>query len=103
MGGDYGYSLGHMVDGRYEPTHDDARPRFALMADVPNDGQPQLQSLNHGGRGQNVLFEDGHVAFLPSAKPNAAADDLFRNDSGQVAAGDHANDAVVSASGTRPF
>lgn len=103
MGGDYGYSLGHMVDGRYEPTRNESRPQFALMADAPNYGQPQLQSLNHGGRGQNVLFEDGRVLFLPWAKPNAEADDVFLNDTGQVAAGAHANDSVVSASGTRPF
>lgn len=103
MGGDYGYSLGHMVDGVYEPTRNQSRPQFALMADTPNYGQPQFQSLNHGGRGQNVLFEDGRVAFLPTAQPNAEADDVFLNDIGYVAAGTHQNDSVVSASGKRPF
>ncbi len=103
MGGSYGYSLGYVSDGRYWPTRNLARPMFAVMADAPNYGQPQFQSLNHGGRGQNVLFEDGHVAFLPTPKPNQEADDLFLNDTGQVAAGTHQNDSVVSASGATPF
>jgi anti-sigma-K factor RskA len=103
MGGNYGYSLGHMVQGRYEPTRNQSRPNFALMADAPDYSQPDFQSINHGGRGQNVLFEDGRIAFLPTAKPNAQADNVFLNDTGRVAAGTHENDSVVSASGATPF
>lgn len=103
MGGSYGYSLGYTVDGAYRPTRNLGRPMFALMADAPDYTQPGFQSLNHGGRGQNVLFEDGRVIFLPSPKPNQQADDVFLNDTGLVAAGVHQDDSVVSASGTAPF
>jgi hypothetical protein len=103
MGGSYGYSLGYTADGVYQPTRNLSRPMFALMADSPNYSLSSPQSLNHGGRGQNVLFEDGRVTFLPTPKPNGDADNVFLNDTGHVAAGTHQNDSVVSGSGTQPF
>lgn len=97
MGGSYGYCLGYIVGGRYQGTKDLNRSQFALMSDAPGN-LPGYQSLNHGGRGQNVLFEDGRVQFLTSSKPYEEADDFFANDLGLVAAGVHPNDSVIAAS-----
>jgi hypothetical protein len=103
MGGSYGYSLGHVKDGVYQHTKNLHRPNFAIMADSPSQTCPTHQSCNHGGKGQNVLFEDGHVKFLPTTRPLGLADDVFTNDDGQVAAGIHPDDSVIGSSPTAPI
>lgn len=101
MGGSYGYCLGYMRDGVYHATKDLNRSRFALMADAPSD-LAGYQSLNHSGRGQNVLFEDLRVQFLTSSRPYDA-DDFYANDYGLVAAGAHMNDSVIGSSSSAPI
>lgn len=101
MGGSYGYVLGYVEGDQYRTTKNLRRPFFAVMADAPGDS-PQHQSLNHGGRGQNVLFEDGRVVFYTTSRPNDALDDIFVNDAGMVAAGAHRNDSVIGASRAVP-
>jgi hypothetical protein len=103
MGGSYGYSLGYIDDGRYVSTRNLSRPTFALMADTPSDTLPGFQSQNHGGKGQNVLFEDGQVRFLTSSRPIEDGDDVFVNDTGLVAAGDQRNDSVIAGSSAAPL
>ena len=103
MGGSYGYVLGYVEDGRYRSTRNMRRPYFALMADVPSTDLPCYQSVNHSGRGQNVLFEDGRVTFLSMPKPHERADDLFVNESGMVAAGNHQDDSVIASSASVPL
>ncbi|OHB84148.1 MAG: hypothetical protein A2V98_23915 [Planctomycetes bacterium RBG_16_64_12] len=102
MGGSYGYNLGFQQNGRYYSTRNLRRPYFALMADAPSTSLPGYQSLNHCGRGQNVLFEDGRVWFYGSSKPHVRADDVFVNESGMVDAGKHRNDSVIGASASVP-
>jgi hypothetical protein len=102
MGGSYGYCIGHLEHGVLLPTKNLGRNYFALMADAPSDALPNHQSLNHGGRGQNVLFEDGHVAFATTSQP-AGSDDIFSNDDHLVAAGIHRDDSVIAGSGTAPI
>jgi hypothetical protein len=103
MGGSYGYCLGHLRNGAYEGTRNRQRPYFALVSDAPSPDQPDHQSRNHGGRGQNVLFEDGRVNFLTSSKPCNSLDDIFVNDNGLVAAGLHEDDAVIGPSDASPL
>jgi hypothetical protein len=102
MGGSYGYCIGHLENGAFVPTRNLYRERFAIMSDAPNDGLPSHQTSNHGGRGQNVLFEDGHVVFLTTSRPCESLDDIFHNDHNRVAAGEHRNDSVIAPSGTAP-
>jgi hypothetical protein len=45
-----------------------------LLADAPSADLPGQGFWSHGGRGQNVLFEDGHVGFLPSTASRDSAD-----------------------------
>jgi len=116
MGGSYGYNLGYLLDGRYHSTDNLQRPTFALMADAPdsesvrgesvrgNSAVPaQLSSLNHGRRGQNVLFEDGHVEFLKGCNAEGCPDNIFLNDRGQPTAGVHRDDAVIGPSHAHPL
>jgi len=104
MGGSYGGPLGHMRDGVYQGTKNLGRSCFALVADVPgSDPSNGRQSLNHGGRGENVLFEYGGVRFFTSSQPFPQADDIFANDRDLVAAGLHPNDAVIAPSAARPI
>ena len=102
MGGSYGYCLGHLENGVLAPTKNTARVHFAVMADAPSESLPGHQSLNHGGRGQNVLFEDGLVEFAVSSQPVAGADDIFANDDHIVDVGLHSDDSVIAPSGTAP-
>ena len=107
MSGDYGYSLGCMVNGRYLAVRDRNRSTFAIMADSPSpalDGEP---SGNHGRLGQNVLFEDGTVRFLRWEDLTHGCallcdDLLFLNDNGEVAPGQHPEDAVIAPIWARP-
>ncbi len=103
MGGSYGYNLGYVNDGHYQSPRNLRRSNFALMADAPSTELPGYQSMNHSGRGQNVLFEDGRVRFLATPKPEVVNDDLFTNDNGLVAAGTHSNDSVIGSSTTPPI
>ena len=102
MGGSYGYNLGYMRDGTYHATRNQYRPHFALMADAPSVSRSDRQSVNHDSRGQNVLYEDGHVSFESSSVPTPTADNIFANDDGAMSAGVHINDSVVGPSAVPP-
>lgn len=103
MGGSYGYTLGHIHEGVYRGTRNLRRARFALLSDSPCLHMPQLQSMNHSGQGQNVLFEDGHVQFLDTPAAPGSSDHLFTNDRGRIAPGTHADDSVIVSSMAYPL
>jgi hypothetical protein len=106
MGGSYGYTLGHYVGDKYMPTRNRARGRFVLMADAFDQDRTSDSatgcSSNHGGSGQNVLFEDGRVLYLTTSRIDGASEDFFRNDRNSISAGLHADDSVVVPSGVGP-
>lgn len=95
LGGIYGYHPGYSEGGTLRATKNLRRENFALASDAPSLELPGYQSLNHDGRGQNVLSEDLHVRFLPSPNPPAWHDAIFTNDDGQRALGTHPNDSVI--------
>ena len=94
MGGSYGYNIGYVSNGRYQTTKNLRRSTFAILADAPAAASP-YHSLNHEGRGQNVLFEDVHVQYLTTCKAHGCSDNIFVNDDGKRAPGLHRNDAVI--------
>jgi hypothetical protein len=104
-GGSYGYSLGVVVNGKYEPPRRLGRATFALMSDVPVQALLSLTDANHGGQGYNFLFEDAHVRFLKLSEAEAVflRDDPFRNRRGVVEAGVDEDDAVIGPSAAAPF
>jgi hypothetical protein len=90
MGGSYGYAFGYVDEqGAYCANVNRNRPRFALLADAPSLHLADRQSANHGGCGQNVLFEDGHVEYLMRCR--------------LAEAGRHFNDAVIAESAATPL
>jgi hypothetical protein len=103
MGGSYGYSFGFIKEGDLLPQCDLRRPNHVILADAPQPGQPGRASLNHGGCGQNLLCEDGHVKWLPALPSTALADDPFHNRNGDAAAGLDCDDASLGASHERPL
>jgi prepilin-type processing-associated H-X9-DG protein len=100
----YAYSLGYRDANNV--WHAVARPDdqleafVPLLADTPPAGAAPGNSLNHGGRGQNILYLDGHVRFLTLR--SVAGDDLFLNRANRVAAGLDCGDAVLGYSAARP-
>ncbi len=97
-GGDFAYSMGQWKDGRYHPGENLSRNDFILLADTPNATLAGRASSNHGGQGQNVFFEDGHIDFLPQPKINGDA--IYENDWGGIAPGAHQGDIVLAPSVT---
>jgi len=103
-GGSYGYTLGVIAQGTHVAPRNKSRASFALMADAPNPSNQDNFSANHAGKGQNVLYEDGHFKFVPISMNNAAwLDNPFRNRHGMVEAGVDEDDAVVAPSFSPPF
>jgi hypothetical protein len=103
MGGSYGYTLGHLAGDEYRPTKNRQRKNFAVVADAPLLTADGPRSFNHGGKGQNVLFEDGHAEFLTECEIAGCRDKIYLNDQDQPAAGLHENDSVIAGSAARPF
>lgn len=97
LGGSYGYCMGYVEDGRYHNTRNLRRPFFAVLADAPSLHLPAFQSVNHAGRGQNVLLEDGRVLFFTTPKPDVYADSIYVNTTGFVAPGTHRDDSVIAS------
>ncbi len=104
MGGSYGYSLGFYHQGRYNSPTNKGRSTHALMADAPNAKAAHHASMNHGGCGQNVLFEDLHVKFMTTCRAYGCNNDhIFENEEGQPYAGLHEDDVVLGASDAMPM
>jgi hypothetical protein len=102
MGGSYAYALGFFSGGRYRDNKNRNRSRFAVLADAPDPLNPGCIGPNHGGLGQNVLFEDGRVEFITSALlPNG--DHLFLNAHQQLCAGADEDDCVLAPSDVAPL
>ncbi|HQU43444.1 MAG: hypothetical protein B7Z73_04420 [Planctomycetia bacterium 21-64-5] len=101
MGGSYGYTFGYIEHGHYRGHRNHGRPNFALMADAPGEASGG-RSANHGGAGQNVLFEDLHVVFLKHCQLSGCGDHIYINGHGYVGAGIGPDDAVIGRSSARP-
>jgi hypothetical protein len=103
MGGDYGYNMGYVEDGRLVPARDQRRSGYALAGDAPSNSRPRRVSANHRGLGQNILDEDGRVRFLRQLPNPTILDDPYHNRDGWVAPGLDRDDAVLGASNDHPM
>jgi prepilin-type processing-associated H-X9-DG protein len=100
--GRYAYTLGYRQDGVVRPLHrDDSSLDLPIMADRPPVAGSG-NSPNHGGSGQNVLFIDGHVRFVPNRSVGPEGDDIYTNQHDEVGAGLHPRDTVLGESKARP-
>jgi len=103
LGGSYAYTIGFVSDGVYYSTRNRGRSHFPILADAPAAIAAAMQSPNHGGRGQNVLFEDMHVRFVRGCTADDCDDHIFLNRNGVVEAGLDVDDAVLAPSGVSPL
>jgi hypothetical protein len=103
MGGSYAYQFGYMDEDRYCAIRNEGSCRKAILADGPSNELEHHTSANHGGCGQNTLFQDCHVAFVTSSTlPEAQRDLIYLNDAGQEAAGLDRFDTVLGRSDATP-
>ncbi|MHB0957807.1 MAG: hypothetical protein ACYC6N_05955 [Pirellulaceae bacterium] len=100
-GGSYAYCVGYLENGHLRAAKNQGRANFALLSDAPSFYLPDRRSANHGGRGQNIFYEDGHIAFVTDLRM-VPGDHPLRNWDGFAEAGVHFDDSVLLPSGSRP-
>jgi hypothetical protein len=104
MAGDYAYSLGYLgSDGRVRQIRFSRSRLVPLLADAPSFAIAGFQSANHGGCGQNVLFQDLSSRYCTQCVSPDRQDHWFLNAEGEPAAGRHAQDIVLGPSGATPI
>ena len=101
-GGNYAYTVGYWERGRLRAARNRGRSNFALLLDAPSLYLPDRRSANHGGRGQNIFYEDGHITFVTDLRA-VPGDDPLRNRDGFAEAGYDRDDSVVLPSSLRPI
>lgn len=103
MSPSYAYILGFVDGDRHCAVRNEHSCRKALLADSPCDKLDNRTSANHGGLGQNVLYQDGHVGYQKeSAVPIDQQDEIYQNDDGEEAAGLDRDDIVLGRSEATP-
>jgi prepilin-type processing-associated H-X9-DG protein len=103
----YAYSLGFKdEDGRLRgpaaSLPDVPAAQIPLLADAPATPVAFGNSANHSGRGQNVLFTDGHVAFKTTRAAGLPGDDIYLNQKNKVARGLGSHDVVLATGAAAP-
>jgi prepilin-type processing-associated H-X9-DG protein len=108
LAGCYAYSLGYREAeaGLHQGLTQKMDGRLPIMSDIP-PGRAANEvvsgnSPNHAGKGQNLLFVDGHVEFK-TTRNLGVDDDIFRNAQGRVAAGRGLHDTVLGRSDAVPY
>ena len=99
----YAYTLGYRENGVWHPINraeNTADNSVLIFADNPPANVITGNSSNHGGRGQNVLFHDGHAQFMTIRTYDR--DDIYLNNDSHVAAGKGARDFVLGNSASKP-
>jgi hypothetical protein len=103
MGGSYAYPIGYVdTAGKLQRIHFGASRVVPMVADAPSPAIAGYQSANHGGCGQNVLFQDLSCRYSNQCKCAQKKDHWYLNDAGQTAAGLHAHDTVLGGSEVVP-
>jgi prepilin-type processing-associated H-X9-DG protein len=106
LAGGYAYSLGYRdTDGyhglRCDTVETDRLKLLPIVADRL-ESLMQLNSANHGGTGQNVLYLDGHVEWRTNRHAGINGDDIFVNRHDQLLAGEDREDTVLGPGDASP-
>lgn len=103
---DYAYNIGYRHTSQAVGSPDDqASSQVPVLADQPNHDGLQIRdgnSINHGGRGQNVLFSDSSVRWFRTRQVSPIDPDLYLNNNHLPRPGIDARDSVLVPSHT-PF
>lgn len=96
---DYAYHAGYRhPSGRPGPVPAKLSSQVPLLADQPAHHLGEIlegNSPNHDGRGQNVLFTDGHVSWHETRRVTPNDVDLFLNEQRQPGPGVDVHDAAL--------
>jgi hypothetical protein len=97
---DYAFNVGYRHrSGSVGPLESSLPLAVPVVADQPahEDFRRILggNSPNHAGRGQNVLFSDGSVRWLPGRRVSPSDDDLFLNNQRAPRPGLNERDSVL--------
>jgi hypothetical protein len=101
-GGSYAYRLGWNDHGQYRTLRNTYCRSVPILADAPNTEPTEYTSSNHGGCGQNVLFQDQSVRYVTGCFLPGAKDHFFLNYNGQQVPSDDPFDTVLAPSEARP-
>ena len=103
MAGDVAYTIGYRdANGKLRQVRSGCRRDVPVLSDAPSAAIAGYQSANHGGCGQNVLFQDLSCRYCTQCKSHEQRDHWFLNDEGQVAAGCREDDIVLGSSDATP-
>jgi prepilin-type processing-associated H-X9-DG protein len=101
LAGDYAYTLGYRDGGGHHGLRCDSGGTLPIMADRLGP-LSQRNSANHGGRGQNVLYLDGHAEWRTDRNAGINRDDIYVNWDNQISAGKAREDTVLGPSDATP-
>lgn len=109
-GGNYAYALPYLdQNGQYVSRKNLRQSNIAILGDIVTSpsaavlpATPVLPAATgrHGGRGANVLFQDGGVRYQHQLR--IGNDDLFRSNRGLIEVGQSIDDQVLAPSQVRP-
>ena len=86
---------------RCDTVEADSLKLLPIMADRL-ESPTQVNSANHGGNGQNVLYLDGHVEWRTNRNAGINGDDIFVNRHDQLRAGEDREDTVLGPGDASP-
>ncbi|MCH2113521.1 MAG: DUF1559 domain-containing protein [Pirellulales bacterium] len=96
MSGSYAYRIGYVnTHGEYHPAKFVGGSHAPLLADAPSFSVAGFQSDNHGGCGQNILYQDLSTHYIRQCVDGDSKDHLFLNADDQHAPGRHLQDVVL--------
>jgi hypothetical protein len=103
MGGSYAFILGYRDErGVYHQIPFTGKAYLPMLADAPRLSGAVVRSVNHGGCGQFVVFQDLSVRYRANCDLSANLDNIFLNFNGQHAAGCQQDDIVLGVSEASP-
>jgi hypothetical protein len=102
LAGSYAYTLGYRDGDELRGLERSSGDTLPILADCPPpDGRGN--SLNHGGRGQNVLYVGGTVRWCALTTVGENGDDIYLNQKFQVRAGLNRCDTVLGPGDASPY
>lgn len=103
MAGDYAYNLGYRTpSGSIHQIRFVGSSHLPLLSDAPSLAIAGYQSANHGGCGQNVIFQDLSCRYVRCIQAQSQQNHWYLNDDGEPAAGCRSNDIVLAPSESTP-
>jgi hypothetical protein len=103
LAGNYAYSLGYRDNGVLKGPCRSDNPYQPLLADHrPDVTGSDDNSPNHGGYGQNVLYNNGNVRWCTNPYNGPDRDNIYLNRDGKMEAGVDPEDTVLGAGDASP-